>query len=117
MVVAFNFFLILNISNKKKKYWLLSSFLSCCLSPSRQDMPYNILNSFPQVLPDLCKNSRPIPSHLLRITIHEVQVCPDSLSEICLINNEDIRLRNTWPTFARHFVSSSHVNHIQSQVR
>jgi hypothetical protein len=46
----------------------------------------------------------------------ELGLYTHNLCEICLVDDEDVRLGHTGPTFAWHLVAPSNVDHIDGQI-
>jgi hypothetical protein len=62
------------------------------------------------------KNSRtPLP-HLRRIPLHNLQIRPDSLRQINLVNHQQIRARDTRPALPGNLITARNVDHVDDEI-
>lgn len=69
------------------------------------------------VILDLGEDCRSSFSHPKSIILHDSQVCTHNLREVCLVNNEQIRLRDSGTTLAGNLVTPTDVDHVYNIVR
>ncbi len=65
---------------------------------------------------DLREDKRSVTAHLPGIALHHGEVRADRSGEVCFINDQQVGLRYARPSFARDFVTSGDVNHINGVI-
>ncbi len=90
-----NYVKIQKLKIKIPYHYLWRNIFSSSITPGLQNMIHNVINTQTQIIPRLCKNRWTLSSHPLGIPVHYVQRCTNSLSQISLINNQNITLCDT----------------------
>lgn len=62
------------------------------------------------------KNRRPPLPHLRRIPLHNPQIRSHRLRKINLVNNQQIRPRDTRPALSGHLVPTRNVDHVDDEI-
>lgn len=97
---------------------LLPPLQTLLISPAPLPRTKNQIHNMLQPLPLLNnrKNSRPPFPHLRRIPLHDTQIRTHRLSQINLVNNQQIRARDTRPTLPGHLITARNVNHVDDEI-
>src|SRR5258708_3248331 len=70
----------------------------------------------PGAMLHLCKNKRAGTTHLASGTLHHSQIRTYGRRQISFVDDQQVGLSNSWPTFARNFVATGNVNDIDGEV-
>jgi hypothetical protein len=79
----------------------------------------DVLNDFinAKAVFDLRKHKRTAPTHSLRVAFHDLQVRANASREISLVDDEQVRLRDSGATLAWDFISAANIDDLDSVIR
>lgn len=79
----------------------------------------DMLNNFfdTRAVVDLGKNERAAATHGASVACHDVQIRAHRHGQICFIDDQQSGLSNTRTFFARNFIASNHIDHIDLKIR
>lgn len=65
---------------------------------------------------DHSSNHRPTLSHLVGLSLHQVDICADCIRQIAFVDDQQITAGDAWTTFSGHLVPAGHINHIDDEI-
>ena len=83
--------------------------------PRTEHQAHNIIHALPIL--HLREHRRTSLPHFPRIPLHNTEIGPDSLSEVALVDHQEITPRDPWPPLTRHLVPTRHIDHIYDEIR
>jgi hypothetical protein len=86
-----------------------------CMFPRVRDVLDDYISA--NAVFNLSKHEWPVASHFSGIAIHHVQIGANGVGEVGLVNYEQVGLGDTRSTFARYFVTTSHIDDLNRIVR
>ena len=86
-----------------------------CALPVRQDVVRNLADA--RALRDLRKQKWTASSHPPRVARHDVQIGAHERSQVGLVDDEQVRLCDSGPPFARNLVAARDVDDVDREIR